>query len=166
MKSEGELRGGRVLPSRVHAASTDGPPLRGAGKGGRGGSGVGKTVLFLDGNELVRRVSGAVLEKEGYRVLMAASAEEGIEVARREGSAIDVIVSDIDWPGMDGLEVLDAVRRERVEMPFVFISAAQLDLLYLTAIEREGINFVAKPYSARQLLKGVARQLKLARGRG
>jgi CheY-like chemotaxis protein len=129
------------------------PPPRDAGRG--------RTVLFIDASETIRRVARAVLEKEGYRVFEAADAEEGIVVAAREGEGIDVIVSDIDWPGMDGLEVLDAIRKEHPALPFVFISAAQLDLHYLAAIEREGINFVAKPFSARQLLKGVARQLRL-----
>jgi len=117
--------------------------------------GARRTVLFLDSNETVRFVAGTVLEKGGYRVLLAAGAAEGIAVAEREGDAIDAIVSDIDWPGMDGLEVRDAIRQRWPGIPFVFLSAAQLDPIYLGAIAREGIHFVPKPFSARQLLAAV-----------
>ncbi len=124
-----------------------------------------RTVLFLDSNETVRFVAGTVLEKGGYRVLLAAGAAEGIAIAEREGDVIDVIVSDIDWPGMDGLEVRDAIRQRWPGIPFVFLSAAQLDAIYLTAIAREGIHFVPKPFSALQLLEAVETAVETAVGK-
>ncbi|SDT86035.1 His Kinase A (phospho-acceptor) domain-containing protein [Verrucomicrobium sp. GAS474] len=125
--------------------------------------GQGKRVLFIDDDNVVRRVSKAMLEHYGYHVTTAANGVEAVSLvgSQKEGEKFDLVVSDVDMPYMDGFEVLLAIRGEEPNKPFIFISGTELDDHYLIEIKRAGLDFLPKPFTVEQLLQASARQLGL-----
>jgi DNA-binding response OmpR family regulator len=66
-------------------------------------------ILVIDDDESLRRVLEYNLAQEGYAVLTASSGEQGLDLLRKEGA--DLVVTDVRMPGMDGLQVLEGVRK-------------------------------------------------------
>ncbi|HEY8965711.1 MAG TPA: response regulator, partial [Candidatus Methylacidiphilales bacterium] len=126
--------------------------------------GGGRRVLFVDDDNVVRRVSKAMMENYGYRVVTAANGVEALGIAKTEkdkGTPFELVISDVDMPYMDGFEFLMATRADEATKPFIFISGTPLEDHYLIEIERSGLDFIPKPYTVEQLLRASARQLGL-----
>ncbi len=121
--------------------------------------GGGRRILFIDDDNVVRRVSKAMLENYGYRVTTAANGVEAVSLVGSTPEKFDLVISDVDMPYMDGFEVLLAIRGEEPNKPFIFISGTELDDHYLIEIERSGLDFIPKPYTVEQLLRTAAKQL-------
>ncbi|MGH9462116.1 MAG: response regulator, partial [Vicinamibacteria bacterium] len=79
------------------------------------------TVLVVDDEEVMRDILGSLLTKEGYRVKLAATGEEGLEVGRAE--PVDVAIVDVMLPGLGGLDLIDALRRRGRTLPVLILSA-------------------------------------------
>jgi len=103
------------------------------------------TVLLVEDDAAVRRVTRALLERMGYMVLDAANGIEALAVVKR--SAVDIVVSDTVMPKMDGLSLARALTAEHPALPIVLASGYTTDIL-----ERHGpippeLLFIEKPFS-------------------
>ena len=78
-------------------------------------------VLVIDDDPDMRHVLRDFLQRSGYRVVEAATGEEGIFAA--ESERIDVVIVDKEMPGMNGLDVLSFFRHRRPRLPIIFITA-------------------------------------------
>jgi two-component system, cell cycle sensor histidine kinase and response regulator CckA len=120
-------------------------------------AGDGETVLVVEDEAAVRRLTERVLTGHGYHVVAASGSEEAIEAARRPDLTLDLMVTDMVMPGMTGTEVVQAVRRERPGLPVVFMSG------YPRAVVGEslppGTTLLGKPFSVADLLDVVRRTL-------
>ncbi len=119
-------------------------------------AGAGLTVLVVDDETAVRRFAVRVLQRDGYEVLEAGDGAEALELLRADKATIDVIVSDIVMPRLNGVELMQAVAEARPDLPVVLMSG------YATAALSElGIatpcSIVPKPFSAERLLAEVHR---------
>ena len=123
--------------------------------------GGGRSILFIDDDNVVRRVSKAMLENYGYVVTTAGNGVEAVSLNKGAPEKFDLVISDVDMPYMDGFEVLQAIRGEEPTKPFIFISGTELDDHYLIEIERSGLDFLPKPFTVEQLLRTAAKQLGL-----
>ena len=123
--------------------------------------GGGRKILFIDDDNVVRRVSKAMLENYGYVVTTAGNGVEAVSLNKGAPEKFDLVISDVDMPYMDGFEVLQAIRGEEPTKPFIFISGTELDDHYLIEIERSGLDFLPKPFTVEQLLRTAAKQLGL-----
>ncbi len=107
------------------------------------------TVLFIDDELQMRRLIHACLERSGYGVLEAATAEEGI------ASAIefqpDVIILDLGLPDMDGLTVLQRLR-EWSKVPIIVLSVRDRDTDKVAALDGGANDYLTKPFSTSELL--------------
>src|ERR1035437_5853043 len=79
------------------------------------------TLLIVEDEAKMRRLLELNLAEEGYTVLTAADSEAGLNILRQE--KIDLVVTDLKLPGMNGLEFLQAVKRTHATLPVVVMTA-------------------------------------------
>lgn len=130
----------------------------GAISGGGGESPMPRTVLVVEDDASIALGLRINLEGEGYRVFVAEDGERGLELARAESP--DLIVLDVMLPQMNGLEVLQALRREGKMMPIIILSARTGEMDKVTGLELGAEDYVAKPFSLAELLARVRAALR------
>ena len=118
-------------------------------------------ILVVDDEEPVRRALAQILEDEGYEVVGAESAEEGIK--RAAECAPDAIFLDIWLPGIDGIEALKHLRERGVAAPVVMISGHGTIETAVKATKLGAYDFVEKPVSLDRVLVVAANALRHAR---
>lgn len=119
------------------------------------------TVLVVDDDQHIREVVQYALEREGFTVQMAADGKEGL--ARAEGGGIDLVILDILMPEMDGLEVCRRLRAAG-ELPIIFLSSKGEEVDRIVGLELGGDDYLAKPFSPRELVARVKAVLRRQRG--
>jgi len=103
------------------------------------------TVLFVDDEEVVLRSIERGLLEEPFRKLFAVGAEEALEILQEQ--EIHVIVTDMRMPGMDGLELIQAVKEKYPHIVRIVLSGYAQTSSLMIAIHKEGIfEFVPKPW--------------------
>lgn len=116
---------------------------------------VPRTVLVCDNEEALRALVRAALEPSGCEIVEARDGDESLELAR--SLEPDLIVLDLMMPGLSGLQVLDALRREqRFERTPVIVLSARAQVADREAVAGAGAtSFMAKPFSPRELCSEV-----------
>jgi CheY-like chemotaxis protein len=112
--------------------------------------GNAETILLVEDERSVRTLVRRLLEVEGYTVIAAESAEHALEAAGRE-DAIDLVVTDMVMPGMNGRQLIEELKRTRPEMKVVYTSGYFDDRATATA----GAPFLQKPYTNQTLARTV-----------
>ncbi|MEW6282288.1 MAG: response regulator [Candidatus Eremiobacterota bacterium] len=102
------------------------------------------TVLLVDDDAAVRRVTRRLLERAGYAVVEAESGEQAL--GRFASGGIDLVLTDLDMPGLGGVELIRSLLRRCPGLGFVIYSGSPDQDL------PPGWRFVAKPYAAEELL--------------
>jgi CheY-like chemotaxis protein len=129
------------LPSAGRAgADEDAAGLRASPKG----SG---TILVVEDDDRVRRMTRLALESLGYRVLDARGGEEGLRVCAEHEGPLDLLVTDVVMPGMSGREVAEAVRRLRPEVKVLYVSGYTDDAVVRHGVLQAGAAFLQKPFT-------------------
>ncbi len=108
------------------------------------------SVLIVDDEEIMREILQALLEREGCRVSLAASGEEGLSLARSQ--PFDVAVVDVMMPGIDGIETLDELRKLDDELPVILITAFASVENAIAAMKRGAFDYVTKPFKNEEVL--------------
>ena len=124
--------------------------------------GVG-TILLVEDEATVRAVAERALVRKGYRVVTAANGIEALERLAEEDQ-IDLLISDVVMPEMDGPTLVGKAREERPDLPIVFMSGYAEEQLRRT-ISVPGFAFLAKPFSVQQLGEAVRDALARAQAR-
>ncbi|HEY5598131.1 MAG TPA: response regulator, partial [Kiloniellales bacterium] len=132
------------------AGTADSAAAAGEGEVRRDLTGNG-TILLVEDEEAVRAFSARVLRNKGYDVLEAASGESALEVFRERAEAIDLIVTDVVMPRMDGPTLIRHLREQHQDLKVIFISGYTEDAFRQRLGEEAGIHFLAKPFSLKQL---------------
>jgi two-component system, cell cycle sensor histidine kinase and response regulator CckA len=114
-------------------------------------------VLLVEDEDAVRAFASRALMSRGYKVHEASSGAEAIEVYAELGSQIDLVVSDVVMPEMDGPTLFRELRKQRPELKFIFMSGYAEDAFArnLPESERQGFGFLPKPFSLKQLATAV-----------
>jgi two-component system cell cycle sensor histidine kinase/response regulator CckA len=113
------------------------------------------TVLLVEDEPTVRSVAERALTRHGYKVLTADNGEEALEILGR-GEPIDLLVSDVVMPGMDGPAVVREARKSRPELKILFMSGYAEEQLR-KSIDIENVNFLPKPFSVTELAEAARR---------
>jgi two-component system nitrogen regulation response regulator GlnG len=114
-------------------------------------------ILIIDDEEAVAWSLRRALERGGFRVRVASSAEEGLELAGREKT--DAVILDVRLPGMDGLAALGQLRELTRDAPVIVITAHGNLATAVRAVEGGAFDYLAKPFDLSQALDAVARAL-------
>lgn len=112
-----------------------------------------RTILAVDDAPAVRTLIVRVCRANGYRVIEATSGEEALRLAGEERGLIDVLVTDVDMPGISGPELATDIRLTRPRLPVCFVSGRELPLCVLAEAERAGrAAFLLKPFDLIELV--------------
>ncbi len=121
-----------------------------------------ETVLIVEDEEKIRRFLNDGLGSLGYRVFTAANADDGLKICLREKDAINVIVSDVVLPQINGVAFLKKARRLCPEALGIFISGYTDDVLINTGVESSKTPLIYKPFELNTLADLIRRQLDSA----
>ncbi|MES2137486.1 MAG: response regulator, partial [Pseudomonadota bacterium] len=132
----------RTRPRRVDKAKKD--ELWGSG-----------TVLLVEDEPMVRSVAERALTRHGYTVITADNGEEALEIIDK-GEPIDLLISDVVMPGMDGPTMVRKARESRPDLKILFISGYAEEQLR-NSIDIENVNFLPKPFSVTELAEATRR---------
>jgi len=109
------------------------------------------TILLVEDDDAVRAVSERALTRFGFQVLSARSGDEAVRLAQAHPGPIDLVLTDIMMPGMNGVEVAQIVSTHRPGIHVFFMSGyADQDLIRKGLLE-PGTRFLQKPFSPREL---------------
>jgi CheY-like chemotaxis protein len=130
-----------------------------AGAGGEGARGSG-TVLVVEDEEGIRRLTLTVLAARGYEVLTAADGIEALDIAASRSGAIDLLVTDVVMPRMNGAELAARMTSLRPGIRVLFISGyAEAALAHQGRLE-PGVDLLQKPFDPATLAERVRRALE------
>ncbi|MCW5698432.1 MAG: response regulator [Rhodospirillales bacterium] len=117
------------------------------------------TILLVEDEEAVRAFAARALASRGYKVYEAGSGVEALEVMEEAGGKIDLVVSDVVMPELDGPSLLKELRKQRPELKIIFISGYAEDAFKKNLPEGEIFHFLPKPFSLKQLAVAVKETL-------
>jgi CheY-like chemotaxis protein len=121
---------------------------------------AGLTVLVADDDAAVRRVAGKALRRAGYRVIEADSGEQALEIGRKRAGEIDLLLTDVVMPGMNGRELSEQLKKVTPDLPVLFMSAYAEDEIFLDHVRAAQMNFIPKPFTLDELTRSVDEVLK------
>ncbi|MEO8667603.1 MAG: PAS domain-containing protein [Bauldia sp.] len=117
------------------------------------------TILLVEDEEAVRAFAARALTSRGYKVHEAASGVEALEVMKETGGKVDLVVSDVVMPELDGPSLLRELRKTRPELKIIFVSGYAEDAFKKNLPEGEVFAFLPKPFSLKQLAIAVKETL-------
>jgi two-component system alkaline phosphatase synthesis response regulator PhoP len=124
------------------------------------------TVLVVDDQADIVRLVRDYLERAGFHALTAGDGDQALQVARREHP--DLVILDLGLPGLDGLDVARALRRDG-DVPIIMLTARTEESDRVAGLELGADDYVTKPFSARELVarvRAVLRRGSAAREQG
>ncbi|NNN06261.1 MAG: response regulator transcription factor [Elusimicrobia bacterium] len=116
-------------------------------------------ILVVEDDKDIVRLLKYNLEKEGYRVALAADGEAGLTAARKEKP--DLLILDVMVPKLDGFELLKILRRE-TRAPVLMLTARKEEVDRVLGLELGADDYVTKPFGVRELLARVKALLRRA----
>jgi two-component system, cell cycle sensor histidine kinase and response regulator CckA len=147
----------------MNEASSPSPPGRKGRTDAGGGSGSGEgtgTILVVEDDIAVGSVIRRSLERFGYEVLLVQNGTEAIRLATEHPEEIDLLLTDIVMPGMNGVQVADAVVKLRGEIRVLFMSGYADQELIRTGILSHHSRFLQKPFDPGELNRRVQETLE------
>jgi CheY-like chemotaxis protein len=117
-----------------------------------------ETILLAEDEPVVRDLARTVLEQYGYCVLDATNGRAALESADRYSGTIDLLLTDLVMPDMNGYQLAEQLVVSRPEMQVLYMSGYSKDAIESHAADREAANFVGKPFTP-DFLAGKVRQV-------
>jgi two-component system, cell cycle sensor histidine kinase and response regulator CckA len=113
------------------------------------------TILLVEDEEAVRAFGARALTARGYTVLEAANGAEALELVDKNPGKIDLIVSDVVMPEMDGPTMFGELRKRGVGAKVIFVSGYAEEAFAKNLPEGQDFGFLAKPFTLKQLIEAV-----------
>jgi two-component system cell cycle sensor histidine kinase/response regulator CckA len=136
---------------KVYLPRTDAPlpnavePVAGPARSGD------ERILLVEDNDAVRRLACDVLAERGYTVLEAASPRDALDLFRTLDEPVDLLVTDVVMPGMNGRQLADELRQHRPDLRVLYTSGYTDDTVIARGVLEQGMAFLQKPFGAEQL---------------
>jgi two-component system cell cycle sensor histidine kinase/response regulator CckA len=115
-------------------------------------------VLLVEDEDGVRSFASRALKQQGYTVLEASSGVEALEVMK--GQTVDIVVSDVLMPEMDGPTLMNELRKRTPDLKFIFVSGYADDALEKSLDAKAQFAFLPKPFTLLQLAAKVKEELR------
>ena len=108
-----------------------------------------ETILIVDDEKNYLRVLSAVLEEEGYEVLTALNGREALEI--QETSDLDLALTDMKMPGMDGIKLLEHIKSKDPDLPVIMMTAHGTVDKAVEAMQKGAYSYILKPFDNERL---------------
>jgi len=163
--AESEEGGGTTmrvyLPRYVESAAAEPEPAKAERKPEKPKDLTGRgTVLLVEDEDAVRSFAARALGTRGYQVLEASTGAEALEVFEAHHGDVDLVVSDVVMPEMDGPTLMKRLRQDNPDLKIIFISGYAEDAFRRNLAENEHFMFLQKPFDLKQLAAAVKSALE------
>jgi len=114
-----------------------------------------ETILFVEDDPIVRMIAVKMLKRLNYKVLEAESGEEALEISGDYDNKIDLLLTDVVMPGMNGWQLSEELNKVRKNVKVLFSSGYTENVIGQKNLTQQGINFIGKPYTPKVLAQKV-----------
>jgi CheY-like chemotaxis protein len=112
-----------------------------------------ETVLVLEDDQTVRDMAVRILKRLGYDVLVAADGEEALDLAGQRAGDVDLLMSDVVMPGMNGRELAERLQRRDPRLRVLYTSGYTENTIAHHGVLEQGLRFIGKPYTPQALAR-------------
>jgi len=113
--------------------------------------GKNETILLVEDDRGILDITHSMLERLGYRVISAQSPKEALLLSKRDPSEINLLMTDVVMPDMDGKELASLLKVERPGLITLFMSGYTSEVVLRHGIVDKGDKFISKPFSVSEL---------------
>ena len=117
-----------------------------------------KILIVDDEPDMLKLLSMILKEKTPYEITTTNNPLEALDLAKKGG--FDLVLSDLKMPGLDGIELIEAVKQVDVDLPIIIITAYGTVESATEAIQKGGFDFITKPFRKEQILFTIDKALK------
>ena len=117
-----------------------------------------KILIVDDEPDMLKLLSMILKEKTPYEITTTNNPLEALDLAKKGG--FDLVISDLKMPGLDGIELIEAVKQIDVDIPIIIITAYGTIESATEAIQKGGFDFITKPFRKEQILFTIDKALK------
>jgi two-component system cell cycle sensor histidine kinase/response regulator CckA len=110
-----------------------------------------ETILLVEDEDAVRSFAARALKQRGYQVLEAAGGEQALDIVKTRPADIQLLITDVVMPNMDGPTLVRAVKRLKPDMQVIFMSGYAEEAFRRHDEKAEDLHFLAKPFGLKQL---------------
>jgi CheY-like chemotaxis protein len=134
--------------TEVLTALDSGPPESGS-----------ETFLLVEDDEMVRSMTEIILKNLGHKVISASGPEEALEIFEKEYASIDLLITDVVMPKMNGKELHDRLKSICPELKVLFMSGYTTNVIVHHGVLDKGVHFISKPFSINELAAKIRKTL-------
>jgi DNA-binding NtrC family response regulator len=117
-----------------------------------------KLLIVDDEPDMLKLLSMIIREKTPYEVVTTNNPLEALEFAKKGG--FDLVISDLKMPGLDGIELIEAVKKIDEDIPIIIITAYGTVETASESMNKGGFDFITKPFRKEQILFTIDKALK------
>ncbi len=117
-----------------------------------------KILIVDDEPDMLKLLSMILKEKTPYEVITTNNPVEAVELAKKGN--FDLVITDLKMPGLDGLQLLEEVKKKDEDIPVIIITAYGTIDAATEAIEKGGFDFITKPFKKEQILFTIEKAMK------
>jgi PAS domain S-box-containing protein len=136
---------------KIYLPRIDASPLPKEKETGRLAEGGNETILVVEDQDAVRLFTTAALTERGYHVLESSSGDEAMAAAGRHPGRLDMLLTDVVLPGMNGRELSERLKEVRPDLKVLFISGYTADVIADHGVLDRDLAFLIKPFSPEEL---------------
>lgn len=114
-------------------------------------------IFVVDDERLIRVATADDLREAGYKVREFASAEAALQAIREDGEEVDIVISDLKMPGMNGLEFISRLKQIKPEVYVLLITAHATVDTAVEAMKLGAYDYISKPFSMEEMLLSIER---------
>lgn len=120
-----------------------------------------KILIVDDEPDMLKLLSMILKEKTPYEITITNNPVEAVELIKNEN--FDLVITDLKMPGLDGLQLLEEVKKRDEDVPVIIITAYGTIDAAMEAMEKGGFDFITKPFKKEQILFTIEKALKWLR---
>ncbi|ABW68503.1 PAS domain S-box protein [Desulfosudis oleivorans] len=119
-----------------------------------------ETILIVEDDPVLLEMGTIMVQRLGYSVMAAATPQEALEMVDTHGTAIDLMITDVVMPEMNGKYLADQIQEICPEIRLIFMSGYTANVIVHQGVLEEGIDFIQKPFSLQNLAAKIREVLK------